>query len=140
MSWYECPFGLGRNGCWPSRGSQLPRAFCNCSHFVAPLDSIQGFLLSQTDFLCLLLHLLLPDLRSFSLFLSTHFKTLLSSLLRTCQCHLTPFAVANRSIFSFNPNMSICSSVVFLSTNFLTAHGSHHSFLRSPQNCFFIFF
>ena len=24
--WSPTPFGLGRNGCWPSRGSQLPRA------------------------------------------------------------------------------------------------------------------
>ena len=23
--WYPTPFGLGRNGCWPSRGSQLPQ-------------------------------------------------------------------------------------------------------------------
>ena len=27
------PFGLGRNGCWPSRGSQLPRAL----HFIFSL-------------------------------------------------------------------------------------------------------
>ena len=45
-------------------------------------------------------------------------KTLSSSLLSTCPYHLTPFAVANRSIVSFNPNISICSSVVFLSTTF----------------------
>ena len=45
-------------------------------------------------------------------------KTLSSSLLSTCPYHLTPFAVANRSIVSFNPNISICSSVVFLSTIF----------------------
>ena len=32
--------------------------------------------------------------------------------------HLTPFSVASRSIVSFNPNMSLCSSVVFLSTTF----------------------
>ena len=29
------PFGLGRNGCWPSRGSQLPRALP--IHFLAML-------------------------------------------------------------------------------------------------------
>ena len=29
------PFGLGRNGCWLSRGSQLPRALPN--HFFAML-------------------------------------------------------------------------------------------------------
>ena len=45
-------------------------------------------------------------------------KTLSSSLLSICPYHLTPFAVANRCIVSFNPNMSICSSVVFLSTTF----------------------
>ena len=46
-------------------------------------------------------------------------KTLSSFLLSTCPYHLTPFAVANRSIVSsFNPNMSIYSSVVFLSTTF----------------------
>ena len=45
-------------------------------------------------------------------------KTLPSFLLSTCPYHLTPFAVANWSIVSFNPNMSICSSVVFLSTTF----------------------
>ena len=41
-----------------------------------------------------------------------------SSLLSSCQHHLTPSAVANWSIVSFNPNMFICSSVVFLSTTF----------------------
>ena len=29
------PFGLGRNGCWPSRGSQLPRALPSHNHFLA---------------------------------------------------------------------------------------------------------
>ena len=48
---------------------------------------------------------------------ATH-KTLLPSLLSTCPHYLTPFAVANQSIVSFNPSMSICSSVVFLSTTF----------------------
>ena len=45
-------------------------------------------------------------------------KTLSSSLLSTCPYHLAPFAVANWSIVYFNPNISICSSVVFLSTIF----------------------
>ena len=45
-------------------------------------------------------------------------KTLSSSLLSTCPYHLTPFAVANWSIVTFNPNMSICFSVIFLSTTF----------------------
>ena len=39
-------------------------------------------------------------------------KTLSSSLLSTCPYHSTPFAVANRSIVSFNPNMSICLSIL----------------------------
>ena len=56
-------------------------------------------------------------------------NTLLSFLLSTCPYHLTQFAVANQSTVSFYPSMSICSSVVFLSTIFLTAHGSHHSSL-----------
>ena len=43
-------------------------------------------------------------------------KTLSPSLLNTYPYFLTTFAVANRSIVSFNPSMSICSSVVFLST------------------------
>ena len=45
-------------------------------------------------------------------------KTLSSFLLSTCPYYITPFAVANRSIVSFNLNISICSSVVFLSTTF----------------------
>ena len=57
-------------------------------------------------------------------------KTLSSSLLSTCSYHLTPFAVANRSIVSLNPSMSICFLVVFLSTPF----GQHHSsYLSSPR-------
>ena len=45
-------------------------------------------------------------------------KALSSSLLSTCPYHLTPFAVTNQCIVSLNLNMSICSSVVFLSTTF----------------------
>ena len=45
-------------------------------------------------------------------------KILSSSLLSTCPYHLTPFAVANWSITSFNSSMSICSSVVFLYKTF----------------------
>ena len=36
------PFGLGRNGCWPSRGSQLPRALPSQKPFfrsAAPLNN-----------------------------------------------------------------------------------------------------
>ena len=32
------PFGLGRNGCWPSRGSQLPRALPFIFSFSWPLN------------------------------------------------------------------------------------------------------
>ena len=32
------PFGLGRNGCWPSRGSQLPRALPFCFSLCCPLN------------------------------------------------------------------------------------------------------
>ena len=59
-------------------------------------------------------HFLLPLTSRFRATL----KTLSSSLLSTCPYHLTPFTVANRSIVSFNPNISICSSVVFLFTTF----------------------
>ena len=45
-------------------------------------------------------------------------KILSSSHLSTCPYHLTPFADANWFIVFFNPNMSICSSVAFLSTTF----------------------
>ena len=45
--------------------------FCNCLHSFSPLVSIRGILPLQTDFLCLLLHLLLPGfLRSSSLSLA----------------------------------------------------------------------
>ena len=35
------PFGLGQNSCWPSRGSQLPRALPHTKHFFAvqPLNN-----------------------------------------------------------------------------------------------------
>ena len=32
------PFGLGRNGCWPSRGSQLPRALPYIFSLCCPLN------------------------------------------------------------------------------------------------------
>ena len=32
------PFGLGRNGCWPSRGSQLPRALAYIFSLCCPLN------------------------------------------------------------------------------------------------------
>ena len=87
--------------------------------------SIQGFLLLQTNLLCPLFHLLLPGLFGrprFFLPLTSKsrpaLRTLSSSLLSTCPYHLTLFAVANRPVISFNSNMSIYSSFVFLSTIF----------------------
>ena len=35
---YPTPFGLGRNGCWPSRGSQLPRALPYIFSLCCPLN------------------------------------------------------------------------------------------------------
>ena len=74
-------------------------------------------------FCCFLLFLLLPALlRSSSLFLVTHFniesnpQITMSFLFSTCPYHLTPFALSDRSIVFLNPKMTICSSVVFLST------------------------
>ena len=45
-------------------------------------------------------------------------KTLSSSIFSIRPYHLTPFAIANRSIVFFNLSMPICSSVVFLSKIF----------------------
>ena len=59
------------------------------------------------------LHFLLPlTLRS-----RAALKTLVIPL-QHMSIPLTPFTVANRSITSFSPSMSICSLVVFLSTTF----------------------
>ena len=38
MVWSPAPFGLGRNGCWPSRGSQLPRALPFIFSLCCPLN------------------------------------------------------------------------------------------------------
>ena len=57
-------------------------------------------------------------------------KTLSSFLHSTCPYHLIPFAVANWFIVSFNPSTSLFFSRLSVN-NFLTAHGSHHSSLRS---------
>ena len=46
------------------------------------------------------------------------FFSILSSLLITCPYHLTPFAFAIQSNVTFIPNISIRSSIFFLSTNF----------------------
>ena len=35
---FPTPFGLGRNGCWPSRGSQLPRALPYIFSLCCPLN------------------------------------------------------------------------------------------------------
>ena len=52
------PFGLGRNGCWPSRGSQLPRAlplqrfaFTNCKTVVCSISFVSNVVgWSNADF------------------------------------------------------------------------------------------
>ena len=36
--WSPAPFGLGQNGCWPSRGSQLPRALPFIFSLYCPLN------------------------------------------------------------------------------------------------------
>ena len=90
------------------------------------LVSIQGILLLQTNLLCLLLLLLLPGfLRSFSLSLATHFK-IQSNPQNTIVIPSQQISIPSNSIcccltvysFYFNPNMSICSLLVFLSTTF----------------------
>ena len=83
------------------------------SSFFKPIFSVS----SSTCFFQIFLdgpHFLLP-LNSRS---RLTLRTLSLSLLSTCLYHLTPFAVANRSIISFNPSMSICFSIVFLTTTF----------------------
>ena len=103
------------------RWQDLPHSFCNCSHSVFPLVSSQGILLLQTNLLCLLFQVFSGRLLFLFQLISRSratLRTLSLSLYSTCPYHLTSFAVANRSIVSFNPNMSICSSVVFLSTTF----------------------
>ena len=101
----------------PLAEMDLPHSLCNYLHSVLPLVSSQGILLHETNLLCLLLQVFFgrPCFLSpvTSRFRAT-LKTLSSSLPNTCSYHLTPFAVANRSIVSFNPNMSIYSSIVFL--------------------------
>ena len=88
-----------------------PHFFCNCLHFFTLLDSGHPpsnpiFSVSSTCFFQVFfghLRFLLP----LTLRCRTTLKTLSSSLLSTCPYHLTPFAVASRSIvflnlFSFN--------------------------------------
>ena len=58
-------------------------------------------------------------------------KTLSSSLLSTCPYHLTPFTVANRSSFLQPQHVHLFFSRLSVN-NFLTAHSSRHSSLRSP--------
>ena len=118
-----------------ARTPSLHFARFRASSFFKPIFSVS----SSTCFFqvfCGRLHFLLPLTSRFRATL----KTLSSSLLSTCPCHLTPFAVANRFIISFHPQhvhlFFSCLSV----NNFLTTDGFHHSSFRSPKNCFFIFF
>ena len=110
-----CPFS--RNG----RIYPIPSAIAH----TPSLHLSQGILLLQTNLLCFLCHLPLPGLLWSSLLsLATHFKIQSNpqnTIVIPSQHMSIPsnsFAVANQSIVSFNPNMSICSSVVFLSTTF----------------------
>ena len=112
-----CPFSRdGRIYLIPSAIALTPSLYLSrlrASSFFKPIFSVS----SSTYFFQVFFgrpRFLLPVTSRFRATL----KTLLSSLLSTCPYHLTPFAVANQSIVSFNPNMSICSSVVFLSTTF----------------------
>ena len=96
-----------------SRTPSLHLSRLRASSFFKPIFSVS----SSTCFFQVFFgrpHFLLPVTSRFRATL----KTLSSSLLSTCPYHLTPFAVANWSIVSFNPNISICSSVAFLSTIF----------------------
>ena len=68
-----------------------------------------------------LLHVIFsrPRFRSpFTSIIFAFFSILLSSFLITCPYHLTPFTFSILSSFSFNPNISISSSIFFLPTNF----------------------
>ena len=120
-----CP--LGRNGQIypiPSAFAQIPAlhlARLRASSFFKPI-------------FCLLDHLLLPGLLQSSLLsLTTYFKIQSNpqnTIINPPQ-HMpipsTPFAVANQSIVSFNPNTSHLFFSRLSVNNFLTAHGSHHS-------------
>ena len=112
-----CPFSRdGRIYPIPSAIARTPSLHLSClgaSSFFNPIFSVS----SSTCFFQVFLgrpRFLLPLTSRFRATL----KTLSSSLLSSCSYHLTPFAVANRSIVFFSPNISICSSVVFLSTTF----------------------
>ena len=93
--------------------------------------------------------LLLASSRSFSVVLAFPCHSLQDQeqvqntiviLLSTCGYHQTPFAAANRSIVSFNPNMSICSSVVFVTTTFRPHVALIIALSVLLKNCFFILF
>ena len=103
---YLIPFAIART-------PTLHLSHLRASSFFKPIFSVS----SSTCFFQVFF-----DHSRFLLPLSSRFratlKTLSSSILSTCPYHLTPFAVANQSIASFNPNMSICFSVIFLSTTF----------------------
>ena len=114
-----CPFSRdGRIYPIPSAIARTPSLHLSrlrASSFFKPIFSV----FSSTCFFQVVLgrpRFLLPLTSRFRATL----KTLSSSLLSTCPYHLTPFAVANRSIVSFNPNMSICFSVVFFKKPIVT--------------------
>ena len=106
---------------WPD----APHSFSNRSHSLSPSRAICSFLHPQSNLLYILLDLFLhvcfcrPRFRGpFTSNIIAFFKMLSSSLLTTCPCHLTPFALAILSKVSFRPSIFISSSVFFLSTSF----------------------
>ena len=112
-----CPFSRdGRIYPIPSAIARTPSLHLSCLRafsFFKPIFSVS----SSTCFFQVFFgrpRFLLPLTSRFRATL----KTLSSSLLSTYPYYLTPFSIANRSIVSFNLSMSICSSVVFLSTTF----------------------
>ena len=49
---FPTPFGLGRNGCWPSRGSQLPRELSFISYILFLIIALVGFASYLTKLHC----------------------------------------------------------------------------------------
>ena len=91
----------------------LPFAQFRASSFFKPIFSVSSSTCFFQTFFSRPHFLLLLASRS-----RATLKTLLSSLLSTCPYHQTPFAIAIQSIVFLNRSMSICSSIVFLSTTF----------------------
>ena len=101
---------------WPN----TPHSLRDRSHSFPPSRSICNpifFTLSST---CLF-HVIFgrPRFRCpFTSIIIAFFSILSSSLLIKCPYHVTPFVFAIQSNVFFKPNISISSSVFFLSTNF----------------------